>query len=160
MKIYEGEISGKGKKFGIIVSRFNGFVTDKLLSGAIDCLTRHNTNPDMIEVFKVPGAFEIPQTLNLLVQKGRFDAIICLSAIIRGDTPHFDFLAREVSRGIAKTAREAAIPIGFGVITADTQEQAIERAGGKASNKGFDTALAVLEQLGLVSRISEKKKKG
>jgi len=154
MKIYEGRLSGEGKSFGIIVSRFNSFVTDKLLEGALDCLTRHNTDPNAIEVFKVPGAFEIPQTLNLLIRNNRFDAIICLSAIIRGETPHFDFLAHEVSRGISHIAVESGTPVGFGIITADTPEQAIDRAGGKRGNKGFNAALSVLEQLSLIQKIS------
>ncbi|MDI6840356.1 MAG: 6,7-dimethyl-8-ribityllumazine synthase [bacterium] len=160
MKIYEGHLSGEGKNFGIIVSRFNSFVTDRLLEGAIDCLTRHNTDPDAIEVFKVPGAFEIPQTLSILVRNNRFDAIICLAAIIRGETPHFDFLARDVSRGIANISIESGIPVGFGIITADTNEQAIDRAGGKRGNKGFYAALSVIEQLGLIQKIHEKSKKG
>ncbi|MCK4352140.1 6,7-dimethyl-8-ribityllumazine synthase [candidate division WOR-3 bacterium] len=162
MKIYEGSISGEGKKFGIIVSRFNGFVTERLLDGALDCLKRHGADLNAVEIFKVPGAFEIPQILNILSQDdSRFDALICLGAVIRGETPHFDFLSREVSRGIARVSHESKLPVGFGLITADTPEQAIERAGSKLGNKGFDAALSVMEQLGIINKISEgKKKKG
>lgn len=159
MKIYEGKISGKGKKFAIIVSRFNSFITDKLLEGALDCLTRHETNSNDIEVFKTPGAFEIPQILKILVENKKFDGIICLSAIIRGETPHFDFIAREITRGISNISLNYKIPVGFGVITADTMEQAIERAGGKLGNKGFNTALAVLEQLDLIEKIKKEEVK-
>ena len=153
MKVYEGEFLTEKKKFGIIVSRFNGFVTEKLLDGAVDCLLRQGAKADAIEVFKVPGSFEIPATLNHLLQKKKFDAIICLSAVIRGETPHFDFIAHEVSKGIAELALDFGIPIGFGIITADNIEQAIERAGGKQGNKGEDAANSVMEQLGLLAKI-------
>lgn len=153
MKIYEGEISADKKKFGIIASRFNGFVTEKLLNGAVDCLLRHNAKSDAIEVFKVPGAFEIPATLNHLLQKKKFDAIICIAAVIRGETPHFDFIAHEVSKGVAELALDYGVPIGFGIVTADSMEQAIDRAGGKKGNKGEDAANSVMEQLSLLAKI-------
>jgi 6,7-dimethyl-8-ribityllumazine synthase len=157
MKLYEGKISGEGKRFGIIVSRFNGTVTERLLEGAIDCLIRHNADSNLIEVFKVPGSFEIPQVLKLIISD--FDAIICLAALIRGETPHFDFLSTTVTREIERIAVEHNIPVAYGIITADTLEQAINRAGGKQGNKGFDAALSVMEQIGVRSIINERKKK-
>lgn len=158
MRVYEGKISGEGKLFGIIASRFNGFVTDKLIEGAIDCLTRHGANLNLIEVFKVPGAFEIPQILKIIVNQ--FDGIICLATIIRGETPHFEFLATTVTREIERVAIESGSPVAYGIITADTLEQAIERAGGKQGNKGFDAGLSLMEQIGLRTIINEEATKG
>ncbi|MDD5530272.1 MAG: 6,7-dimethyl-8-ribityllumazine synthase [bacterium] len=154
MKIYEGEFSASGKKFGIIASRFNSFITDKLIDGAVDCLTRHNAKSDAIEIFKVPGAFEIPQVLKVLVSgKKRFDGIICLGAIIRGETTHFDLISKEVTKGIAQVSLQTTIPIGFGIVAADTVEQAIDRAGGKHGNKGESAALTVIEQINLIAKL-------
>lgn len=154
MKTYEGEFSATGKRFGIIVSRFNNFITDKLLEGAVDCLLKYKAKPEMIEIFKTPGAFEIPQTLSFIVgSKKKFDGIICLGAIIRGETPHFDFIANEVSKGIAQVSLKSKIPVGFGIITADTVDQAVDRAGGKHGNKGESSARAVIEQISLLSKI-------
>ncbi len=155
MKVYEGNISGEGKEFGIIVSRFNSVVTDKLLSGAIDCLVRHGANSNKIEVFKVPGVFEIPSFLNQVIRK--FDGVICLGVLIRGETSHFDVLSQEVTRGVAEIGIESGIPVGFGVVTAETLEQAIERGGGKQGNRGADAALSVMEQIGVLSKINKKK---
>jgi 6,7-dimethyl-8-ribityllumazine synthase len=158
VRVFEGKISGEGKTFGILVSRFNGAIVDKLLDGAIDCLTRHNADPDRIDVFKVPGAFEIPQALSLIAH--HYDGIVCLAALIRGETSHFDLLAREVTRNVQKIALDIGVPVAYGVITADSMEQAIDRAGGKQGNKGFDAALSLMEQIGLKSTVNEKPKKG
>ncbi len=156
MKKYEGRISGEGKKFGIIVSRFNSTITERLLNGAVDCLVRHGADSNKIEVFKTPGAFEIPSLLSRVIKK--FDGVICLGALVRGETSHFDVLSREVTKGIAKIALESGIPVGFGIITADTSEQAIERGGGKQGNRGADAALSVMEQIGLLGTLSNKKR--
>lgn len=158
MRVFEGQISGKDKKFGILMSRFNGSIVERLLDGAIDCLTRHGADPDKIDVFKVPGAFEIPQALSLVAHQ--YDGIVCLAALIRGETPHFDLLAREVTKNVQRIAIDLGVPVAYGVITADSMEQAIDRAGGKQGNKGFDAALSLMEQIGLKSTINEKAKKG
>ncbi len=155
MKVYEGKISGEGKRFGIIVSRFNSAITDKLLDGAIDCLVRHGANIEKIEVFKVPGSFEIPPLLSRVINK--FDGVVCLGTLIRGETSHFDVLSREVTKGVAKIGLESGVPIGFGIITAETLEQAIERGGGKQGNRGVDAALSVMEQIGLLEKLGKKK---
>ncbi|MBI4723372.1 MAG: 6,7-dimethyl-8-ribityllumazine synthase [Candidatus Stahlbacteria bacterium] len=163
MKLYEGKISAAGKWFGIIVSRFNGAIADKLLDGAIDCLTRHSADTEKIDIFKVPGAFEVPQTLRQIVSPThtqKYDGIICLSAIIRGETTHFELLSHTITREIENIAVESGIPVAYGVITADNLEQAIDRAGGKHGNKGFDAALSVMEQIGLRTIIYEKTDKG
>ncbi|MFA5033296.1 MAG: 6,7-dimethyl-8-ribityllumazine synthase [bacterium] len=154
MKTYEGEFSASGKRFGIIASRFNSFITDKLIDGAVDCLIRHNAKSDAIEIVKVPGAFEIPQVLKVLVSgKKRFDGIICLGAIIRGETTHFDLISKEVTKGIAQVSLQTTTPIGFGIIAADTVEQAIDRAGGKHGNKGESAAMTVIEQINLIAKL-------
>ncbi|MDD2889448.1 MAG: 6,7-dimethyl-8-ribityllumazine synthase [bacterium] len=154
MKTYEGEFSANGKRFGIIASRFNSFITDKLIDGAVDCLIRHNAKSDAIEIVKVPGAFEIPQVLKVLVSgKKRFDGIICLGAIIRGETTHFDLISTEVTKGIAQVSLQTTTPIGFGIIAADTVEQAIDRAGGKHGNKGESAAMTVIEQINLIAKL-------
>ncbi len=148
-KIFEGSFNAEGLKFGIVVSRFNHFIADKLLSGAMDAIYRHGGGEDDISVFRVPGSFEIPAVANKLVESGKFDAIICLGVLIRGDTPHFDYIAAEVSKGIANISINAGIPVLFGVVTADSIEQAIERAGTKQGNKGFDAAMAAIEMANL-----------
>lgn len=148
-KIYEGSFNAEGLKFGIVVSRFNHFIADKLLSGAMDAIYRHGGSEDDISVFRVPGSFEIPSVANKLVESGKFDAIICLGVLIRGDTPHFEYIAAEVSKGIANIAINSGIPVVFGVVTADSIEQAIERAGTKQGNKGFDAAMAAIEMANL-----------
>ncbi len=152
--IYQGNIDGKGKKVAIIISRFNNFISKNLLEGAVDCLVRHNVDEENIEVFYVPGAFEIPQTAGKLVKK-KYDGIICLGAVIRGETPHFEYVSAEVSKGIAKVSLETDIPIGYGIITADSTEQAIERAGTKAGNKGYAAAETVLEMMNLFSQMEK-----
>ncbi len=149
MKIYEGKLNGEGLKFGIIVSRFNSFITERLLEGALDCLKRHGTKEEDIEVYYVPGSFEIPLTAKLLAKKKKYDAIICLGAVIRGATPHFDYVASEVSKGIATVSLESETPVIFGVLTTDTIEQAIERAGTKAGNKGWEAGLTAIEMANL-----------
>jgi len=152
MKIYEGKLTGKGRRFGIILSRFNQIIADRLLEGAIDCLIRHEVNSDDIEVFKVPGTFEIPQMARVVATQNKFNAIICLGALIRGDTPHFEYLASQVTRGIQEVAIKEGIPISFGIITADTLDQAIDRAGAKSGNKGFDAAMAALETVDVIEK--------
>ncbi|MDN5363635.1 MAG: 6,7-dimethyl-8-ribityllumazine synthase [Eubacteriales bacterium] len=151
MRVYEGELVGRGKKFALVVSRFNEFITSKLLSGAIDALTRHQVAEEDICVAWVPGAFEIPLVAKRLAERGDFDAVICLGAVIRGATPHFDYVAAEVAKGIAKVSLDTGVPVIFGVITADTLEQAIERAGTKAGNKGFEAAVSALEMASLLA---------
>lgn len=150
-KEYKGKLDGTGKKFALCVSRFNEFITHDLVRGATDCLERHNVTE--IEIFWTVGSFEIPALAKRIADLNRFDAIICLGAIIRGDTPHFEYIAAETARGIARVYYKTGIPTIFGIITADTIEQAIERAGTKAGNKGWDAALAALELVNLHSQI-------
>ncbi len=154
MAKFEGELIGKGLKFGIVVSRFNEFITNKLLEGAQDALLRHDVSPEDIDIAWVPGAFEIPLVARELAQTKRYHAIICLGAVIRGATPHFEYVAAEVSKGIAKVGLETGLPVIYGVITADTLEQAIERAGTKAGNRGFDAAADAIEMANLLKNIS------
>lgn len=148
-QVLEGKISAEGFRFGIIVSRFNDFITSKLVEGAMDALIRHGAKEDQISLAKVPGAFEIPLTAKKLAGSGKYDAVICLGAVIRGSTPHFEYVAAEVSKGIATVALETSIPVTFGVLTTDNLEQAIERAGSKAGNKGWDAAMAAMELVNL-----------
>jgi len=148
-KIIEGRLDAKGLKVGILVSRFNSFISDRLVDGAIDALLRHGADQDNLVVVRVPGAFEIPPAARKMATSGRYDALICLGAVIRGATPHFDYVSAEVSKGIAAVSMEAGIPVTFGVLTTDTLEQAIERAGSKAGNKGFDAAMAAIEMANL-----------
>ncbi len=154
MKIYEGKLLAQGLKFGIIVSRFNDFIGERLLGGALDALKRSGADEDSIDVFKVPGAFEIPLLAKKAAGTGRYDAVICLGAVIRGSTPHFDYVANEVSKGIANVGLEAGVPISFGVLTTDTLEQAIERAGSKSGNKGWDAAIAAIEMANLIKQMA------
>lgn len=152
-KVIEGKLSARGLKFAIVVSRFNEFITSRLLEGALDALLRHDGDEELIEVVKVPGSFEIPPTAKKLALSGRYDAIICLGAVIRGATPHFEHIAAEAAKGIAQAAFETGVPVLFGVITAETLEQAIERAGAKEGNKGFDAALAAIEMANLFAQL-------
>jgi 6,7-dimethyl-8-ribityllumazine synthase len=145
MKIIQGELQAKGLKFAIIVSRFNDFITGRLLEGAVDGLLRHGAKEEDIEVIKVPGAFEIPLTAKKVASKGLYNAVICLGTVIRGATPHFDYVAAEVSKGVATASMETGVPIAFGVLTTDSIEQAVERAGTKSGNKGFDAAMTAIE---------------
>ncbi|MFW8601040.1 6,7-dimethyl-8-ribityllumazine synthase [Desulfobacterota bacterium M19] len=151
MKIYEGGLQADGRKFGIIVARFNSFIAERLLDGALDTLRRSGVEDNDIEVVKVPGAYEIPLLAKKMADCGRYDAVICLGAVIRGATAHFDYVAGEVAKGIAQVSLEAGIPVIFGVLTTDTIEQAIERAGTKAGNKGSDCAAAAIEMANLLS---------
>lgn len=153
MKIIEGELQAKGLKFGIIVSRFNDFITSRLLDGAIDALLRHGAREDDIEVVRVPGSFEIPLIAKKMALKGLYNAVICLGTVIRGATPHFDYIAAEVSKGIAAASLETGVPIAFGVITSETIEQAVERAGTKAGNKGWDAAITAIEMAQVLRKL-------
>jgi 6,7-dimethyl-8-ribityllumazine synthase len=153
MKHYEGELQAKGLKFAIIVSRFNDFITNKLLDGAIDALSRHGVTEQNIEVVKVPGAFEIPLAAKKLAEKKSCDAVICLGTIIRGATPHFEYVASEATKGIASVSLETGVPISFGILTTDTIEQAVERAGSKSGNKGWDAAMVAIEMAQLLKKL-------
>ncbi len=154
--VYEGKITGEGKKFGVIVGRFNDFISDRLLGGALDALVRHGTKDEDIDIVKVPGSFEIPLLAKKLAQKKKYDAIICLGAVIRGSTPHFEYVSAEVSKGIAHVSLESGVPVIFGVITTDTLEQAIERAGSKSGNKGWTAAVAAMEMANLVESLNKR----
>ncbi len=153
-KLFEGLLLGEGLKFGVVVSRFNEFITGKLLEGARDAFVRHGVNQEDISVAWVPGAFEIPLVAQKLAQTNNYDALICLGAVVRGGTPHFEYIAAEVTKGIAKVGLDTGLPVTFGIITADTLEQAIERAGTKAGNKGFDAAVDAVEMANLLKGIS------
>ncbi len=148
-ELIEASLNAGGKRFAIVVSRFNDFISEKLLSGAIDAIVRSGGAEKEIAVIKVPGAFEIPLVAKKLAEKGKYDAVICLGAVIRGSTPHFDYVSAEVSKGVAAAGMETGVPVIFGVITTDTIEQAIERAGTKAGNKGWDAAIAAIEMANL-----------
>lgn len=152
MKIYEGKLISEGLKFGIVVGRFNEFIGGKLLTGALDGLKRHGANDEDIEILWVPGAFEIPLAAKKMAKSKKYDAVLCLGAVIKGSTPHFDYVSSEVSKGIANTSLETEIPIIFGVLTTDTIEQAIERAGTKAGNKGYDAAVTAIEMANLLKQ--------
>lgn len=153
MKVIEGELSAKGLKFGIVVSRFNDFITGRLLDGAVDALVRHGADEKNIDTVKVPGAFEIPLVAKKMAAKGGYHAIICLGTVIRGATPHFEYVASEVTKGIASASMETGIPIAYGIITSDTIEQAIERAGTKAGNKGWDAAITAIEMAQVIKKL-------
>ena len=155
MRVFEGKLTGSGQniKVGIIVSRFNEFITSKLLSGAIDALKRHDVSEDNIDIVWVPGAFEIPLVAQKMAESTKYHAIITLGAVIRGATPHFDFVSSEVSKGVASVGLKTGVPVIFGVLTTDTIEQAIERAGTKAGNKGVDAALTAIELVNLLKEI-------
>lgn len=153
MKTFEGELQAKGLKFGIVLSRFNEFITAKLLDGSVDALLRHGAKQDDIEIVKVPGSFEIPMVARKMALKGAYNAIICLGTVIRGATPHFEYIAAEVSKGIASASMETGIPIAFGIITCDTIEQAVERAGTKSGNKGWDAAMTAIEMAQLLKKL-------
>ena len=152
-KMIEGQLNAEGKKFGIIVSRFNEMISKSLLSGAFDCLARHGADENEITVVYVPGSFEIPLTAKKLANSKKYDAVICLGAVIRGATPHFDYISAEVSKGIANVGLESGVPVIFGIITSDSIEQAIERAGTKAGNKGWDASLNAIEMADLLKKL-------
>ncbi|MFH1778075.1 MAG: 6,7-dimethyl-8-ribityllumazine synthase [Candidatus Omnitrophota bacterium] len=153
MKIYEGKMDAKGKRFSIIVSRFNDFITHRMLEGALDTLRRHGADDDKVEVIWVPGTFEIPIAANKIARSKKTNAVICLGAVIRGATPHFEYIASEAAKGIAKVSLDSGLPCSFGIITADTLEQAIERAGTKDGNKGVDAALSAIEMADLITEL-------
>lgn len=150
MRTIEGKLSGEGLKFALVVSRFNSFITERLLEGALDCLRRQGVADDDLILVRVPGAWEIPVVVKRLAQNKAYDGVICLGAVIRGSTPHFDYVAAEVSKGIAQISLETGVSISFGILTTDTIEQAIERAGSKAGNKGFAAAGAAIEMVNLL----------
>lgn len=152
-KTIEGRLDASGLKIGLIVSRFNSFITDRLTEGARDALLRHGTADQDIDIIRAPGAFEIPLIAKKAAAAGRYDALICLGAVIRGSTPHFDYVSAEVSKGIAHVGLDAEIPVIFGVLTTDTIEQAIERAGTKAGNKGFEAAMSAIEMADLLKNL-------
>lgn len=152
-RVIEGKLSARDYKFALVVSRFNDFISQKLLEGALDCLKRHHAEDENIDIVKVPGSFEIPLAASRLADSKGYDAIICLGAVIRGATPHFDYVAAEVTKGIAQTSLKAGIPVAFGVLTTDTIEQAIERAGTKSGNKGWDAALTAIEMADLMKNL-------
>ncbi len=154
-KVIEGELAGKGLRLAILVSRFNSFVTEHLLAGALDALGRAGCDPDSLEIVKVPGSWELPVVAAELARQKRYDALICLGTVIRGDTPHFDYVAGEAAKGLARVASETGVPVAFGVLTCNTLEQAIDRAGGKGGNKGFDAAMSAIEMGNLMRRLRE-----
>jgi 6,7-dimethyl-8-ribityllumazine synthase len=152
--VLEGQLTAQGLRFAIVVSRFNSLVTQRLLDGALDALRRHGADENAITVVYVPGSFEIPLAAKRLAQSGAFDAVICLGCILRGDTPHFEYVASEAAKGIAQVALETSVPTIFGVVTADTLEQALERAGAKAGNRGFEAAMTAMEMANLMRQLS------
>lgn len=153
-KIVEGRLLAEGFRFAIIVSRFNDFICSKLVEGAMDALVRHGASDEQISLIRVPGAFEMPLAAKKMAQSGQYDAVICLGAVVRGSTPHFDYVAAEVSKGIATVGLESGIPVTFGVLTTDNLEQAIERAGSKSGNKGYDAAVAAIEMANLFRELA------
>ena len=154
-RVWEGQLSAAGLRFVIVVSRFNSFITDRLLAGAMDALTRTGAAADLIEIIKVPGSWEIPLVAGEVARTHRWDAVICLSALIRGDTPHFDYIAAEAAKGIAHASLETGVPVSFGVLTTNTLEQAIDRAGAKGCNKGFDAAMSAIEMANLLRTLRQ-----
>ncbi len=153
MKTYEGQLKVENFKFALLVSRFNSFITERLLEGAVDALKRHGAEDDRLEIVRAPGAFELPLVAQKLVQSKCYDAVIALGAVIRGSTPHFDYVSAEVSKGLAQVALASGIPVSFGVLTCDSIEQAVERAGTKAGNKGFDAAMSAIEMVSLLKAL-------
>ena len=154
-KIIEGKLLAEGKKFALIVSRFNDFITNRLVSGAVDALVRSGAKDEDIEIVKVPGSFEIPLIAKKMAQRGRYNAIICLGAMIRGATPHFEYVSAEVTKGIALVGLEFEVPVIFGIVTTDTIEQAIDRAGTKSGNKGWSAAIAAVEMANLIEVVDQ-----
>jgi len=152
-EIIEGKLDAKGFKFGLIVSRFNSFICERLLEGALDTLVRHGADQQQLTVVRAPGAFEIPLLAKKLAASGNYDAVICLGAVIRGGTPHFEYVSAEVSKGVASVSLDSGVPVAFGVLTTDSVEQAIERAGTKAGNKGAEAALSAIEMVNLLGAI-------
>ena len=154
-RVIEGQLTAAGLRFAIVVSRFNSFITERLLAGAMDALTRTGADPNLIDIIKVPGSWEVPLAAAEVAHQHRYDAVICLSAVIRGDTPHFDYVAGEAAKGIAHVAAESGVPVAFGVLTTNTLEQAIDRAGTKGGNKGFDAAMTAVEMANLLRTLRQ-----
>jgi 6,7-dimethyl-8-ribityllumazine synthase len=154
-KIIEGQLSATGLRFAIVVSRFNSFITERLLGGAMDALTRSGAGQEMVDVIKVPGSWEVPMVAGEVARQHRYDAVICLAAVIRGETPHFDYVAAEAAKGIAHAAAETGVPVAFGVLTTNTLEQAIDRAGAKGGNKGYDAAMSAIEMANLLRTLRQ-----
>jgi len=154
-KIFEGQLSATGLRFAVVVSRFNSFITERLLGGAMDALRRTGAAEDMIDVVKVPGSWEVPMVAGELARQHRYDAVICLACVIRGETPHFDYVAAEAAKGVAHVAAETGVPVAFGVLTTNTLEQAIDRAGAKGGNKGFDAAMTANEMANLLRTLRQ-----
>jgi 6,7-dimethyl-8-ribityllumazine synthase len=152
----EGHLSASGLRFGVVVGRFNSFITERLLAGAMDALTRAGGDPQAVDVIRVPGSWEMPVVVREMAKQNRYDAIICLGAVIRGETPHFDYVAGESVKGIAHIAAEFGLPVAFGVLTTNTLEQAIDRAGAKSGNKGFDAAMSAIEMANVLRRLRER----
>jgi 6,7-dimethyl-8-ribityllumazine synthase len=157
VKTLQGAFVGTGKKVAIVASRFNDFIVQSLVKGAVDCLVRHGASEDDVTVVRVPGAFEIPPVAQRLAESGAYDAVVCLGCVIRGDTPHFDYVAGEASKGIARAAAKTGVPVIFGVVTSENLEQAVERAGTKGGNRGADAALSALEMIDLYAQIGKRK---
>lgn len=158
-KVHQGLLTARGFRFAIVAARWNDFLTSRLTEGALDALERLGADADAVEIFKVPGSFEIPLTARKVAESGRFDAVICLGTVIRGQTPHFDFVAGEAAKGIGQVGMQTGVPVMFGVVTADTLEQAIDRAGVKAGNKGFEAAMSAVELVNLYKAMQVKSKK-
>ncbi|MDL2259988.1 6,7-dimethyl-8-ribityllumazine synthase [Deltaproteobacteria bacterium OttesenSCG-928-K17] len=154
-KVYEGQLDARGLKVALVLSRFNSFITERLLEGALDALKRHGGDSDNFAIVRVPGAFELPMAVKKLADGGKYDAVIALGAVIRGSTPHFDFVAAETSKGLAQVSLSSGAPVAFGVLTCDTIEQAVERAGTKAGNKGFDAAMTAMEMVSLFKELDK-----
>ena len=154
-KVFEGQLSATGLRFAVVVSRFNTFITERLLGGAMDALRRTGAAEDMIDVVKVPGSWEVPMVAGELARQHRYDAVVCLSAVIRGETPHFDYVAAEAAKGVAQAALETGVPVAFGVLTTNTLEQAIDRAGAKGGNKGYDAAMTAIEMASLMRTLRQ-----
>ena len=154
-KVFEGQLSATGLRFAIVVSRFNSFITERLLAGANDALRRTGAAEDMVDVVKVPGSWEVPLVAGELARQHRYDAVICLSCVIRGETPHFDYVAAEAAKGVAHVSAETGVPVAFGVLTTNTLEQAIDRAGTKSGNKGFDAAMTAIEMANLMRALRQ-----
>ena len=154
-KVIEGQLSAAGLRFAIVVSRFNSFICERLLAGAQDALARTGADPEAVDIVKVPGSWEVPMVAAELARQHRFDAIICLSAVIRGETPHFDYVAAEAAKGVAHVAMETGVPVAFGVLTTNTLDQAIDRAGAKGGNKGYDAAMTAIEMANLMRSLRQ-----
>lgn len=157
--VIEGSLQASGLRFAVVVARFNDFVAQRLLEGARDALVRTGGSEKDITVVKVPGSFEAPMIAGRLASSGQYDAIICVGAVVRGETPHFEYVASEAAKGIAQVAMQSGVPVAFGIVTADSMEQAIDRAGGKSGNKGFDAAMTAIEMANLIKKLGSKRKK-